>query len=164
MSFWRSTPLSEMSDQQWESLCDGCGKCCLHKLEDADTGDLYVTNVACRLLDLKTARCARYGERKRIVANCMDLRSDLERAARWLPDTCAYRLLHEGADLPTWHPLNTGRADTVAEAGMSVIGIAISEKLAGDYEDHIIGDDDEVDADDNPSETGTDTEATHSGS
>ena len=136
--FWQEKSLQQMTEQEWESLCDGCGKCCLHKLEDYDTGAVHYTNVACRLLDVKAGGCKKYAERKRIVANCLQLRQDLDKALKWLPPSCSYKLLSEGKDLPEWHPLQTGKKDSCIKADKSVIGLAISEKDAGDYEDHVI--------------------------
>ncbi len=125
--FWRTKTLAEMSPSEWESLCDGCAKCCLLKLEDEDTGEFAPTDVACRLLDLGTCRCRHYSERSRYVPDCRIL--DPERVARlaWLPSTCAYRLLHEGKPLPAWHPLVSGDPETVHLAGMSVRHRVLSE-------------------------------------
>ena len=128
-----------MTHREWESLCDGCGKCCLHKLEDAETGAVHYTNVACRLLDLGTVRCSRYAERHRLVANCADLTPDAILDFDWLPGTCAYRLVARGADLPGWHPLVSGDPESVRKAGISVRGRVISERVAGDLEDHVVG-------------------------
>lgn len=125
--FWRTTPLDEMSEEQWESLCDGCGKCCLHKLEDEDSGEVYYTRVACDLLDLKNGRCKDYEHRFEKVPDCIDLRAMETRTYHWLPATCAYRLLHEGQDLPEWHYLISGRPGLVHKARCSVRGRAIHE-------------------------------------
>lgn len=127
-----------MSQDEWESLCDGCGKCCLHKMEDEDTGTVHVTNVACRMLDLKTAQCKQYQNRKRYVANCAVLTLARLSEFRWLPDTCAYRLVAEGKDLPLWHPLQSGSKNSVIKAGISVVGRVVDEREAGDFEDHIV--------------------------
>jgi uncharacterized protein len=138
MAFWQTKTLAEMSHEEWESLCDGCGKCCLHKLEDEASGEIHYTNVACRLLNLKTCRCSNYPERIRLVPECLDLkRRDMAEFA-WLPATCAYRLLAEGEDLPSWHPLVTGKSESVVNAGVSVRSFAIPEAQAKDMEDHII--------------------------
>ena len=126
-----------MTTGEWESLCDGCAKCCLEKLEDVDTGAIAYTNVACRLLDLGTCRCTNYAERIRWVPDCVPLRHDNVADLHWMPSTCAYRLLAEGRDLPDWHPLVTGDAESVHRAGVSVRGRAVSERQAGDLEDHI---------------------------
>jgi hypothetical protein len=131
-----------MSSGQWESLCDGCGKCCLNKLEDIDTGKIAFTNVACRLLDLKTFRCKNYPERKRLVPDCTILKVDQIKNFGWLPGSCAYRLLAEGKDLLPWHPLITGDANSVHDAGISMKGKVVSERDAGDMEEYIIPDED----------------------
>ncbi|HCK80698.1 MAG TPA: YcgN family cysteine cluster protein [Candidatus Competibacter sp.] len=136
--FWESKPLAELTPVEWEALCDGCGKCCLHKLEDEDSGELFHTNVACKLLDLGTGRCTRYAERLRWVPDCVQLTPGLARHANWLPPTCAYRLRAEGRPLPAWHPLRTGQADSTRRAGMSVCGWAVPERRARRLEDHII--------------------------
>jgi uncharacterized protein len=125
--FWRRKALAEMTRHEWESLCDGCGKCCLLKLEDEDSGEIAYTDVACRLLDPLTCRCGRYRERTRLVPDCVVLSSDNLERLTWMPSTCAYRLLHEGRDLPWWHPLVSGRRDTVHEAGASVRGRVLGE-------------------------------------
>jgi uncharacterized cysteine cluster protein YcgN (CxxCxxCC family) len=128
-----------MSTQQWESLCDGCGKCCLHKLEDEDSGEVFYTDVACRYLSAE-CRCQCYGQRSEKVANCLTLRpQDLDTVA-WLPSTCAYRLLSEKKPLPDWHPLVTGDPQSVHNAGQSVKGRCVSEQSVGemDFEDHIV--------------------------
>lgn len=135
--FWRIKPLSEMSTPEWESLCDGCGRCCLHKLEDEDTGELLFTRISCRLLDIDTCRCLDYPDRSRTVPSCLDLRREFTQF-HWLPSTCAYRLLHEGKDLPIWHPLVSGSPGTVHAAGASVRNFAISESNVQCVEDHVI--------------------------
>lgn len=136
--FWQRKSLGEMTREEWESLCDGCARCCLHKLEDEDTGEIAYTNVTCRLLDLKTCRCTRYAERKRLVPDCIVLDTEVVHQLSWMPTTCAYRLIAEGKDLPWWHPLVSGDPETVRTAGISVSGFAISERDAGDLHDHII--------------------------
>ena len=136
--FWKHKTLAEMSAAEWESLCDGCGKCCLHKLEDEDNGDLHYTNVACRLLDLNTARCRHYPDRQRWVPDCIQLSIDNIEQFGWLPSTCAYRLLAEGEDLPDWHPLVSGDRQSVHRAGVSIRGWTISEDDADDLEDHVL--------------------------
>ena len=138
MSFWKTKKLSEMTVQEWESLCDGCGKCCLNKLEDEDTGELYWTSVACDLIDLGTCRCTRYSERTRLVPECLDLKQHAFAEFNWLPATCAYRLLTDGEDLPDWHPLVSGNADSVHDAGVSISSYAMKESEVEDLEDHII--------------------------
>ncbi len=136
--FWKTKSLEQMSRAEWESLCDGCGRCCLHKLRDDDTEELAFTNVACRLLDLESCRCKDYANRKQHVPDCVKLTVARVRKIDWLPPTCAYRLLAEGGDLAWWHPLVSGRAETVHEAGVSVRGRAIAERAAGDLEDHVV--------------------------
>jgi uncharacterized cysteine cluster protein YcgN (CxxCxxCC family) len=135
--FWRRKTLSEMTLDEWESLCDGCGRCCLHKLEDADTAVVSYTEVACRLLDLGTCRCRNYAERTLLVPDCVELTPHNLSNLHWLPPTCAYRRLGEGRDLAWWHPLVSGDPATVHSAGISVRGRALSESEAGDIEDHI---------------------------
>ena len=137
--FWRTKTLAEMTRAEWESLCDGCGRCCLHKLRDEDTGELGWTNVACRLLDTATCRCSDYANRKARVPDCVKLTAKKVAAIDWLPPTCAYRLLAEGHDLPWWHPLVSGDPETVVTAGVSVRGKAIREREAGALEDHLVG-------------------------
>ena len=136
--FWRRKKLTELTDEEWESLCDGCGKCCLHKLEDQDTGELFFTSVACQLLNLSSCRCRRYPERSRIVPDCVALDSSNVKQLSWMPATCAYRLVAEGKPLPAWHPLVSGSSDSVHEAGVSVRGWAVSESEVNDVEDYII--------------------------
>ena len=138
MSFWKIKKLSEMTDEEWESLCDNCGKCCLHKLEDEGTGELAFTNVACKLINLNTCRCTRYSERTRLVAECLDLKQHSFTQFNWLPSTCAYRLLNDGKELPAWHPLVSGSAASVKRAGISISSYAIKESDAMNLEDHII--------------------------
>jgi Uncharacterized conserved protein len=138
LRFWESKPLAELTLSEWEALCDGCGKCCLHKLEDEDTGELFHTNVACKLLNLDTGRCTRYAERFRWVPDCVQLTPSLARQVKWLPPTCAYRLRAENRALPDWHPLRTGDPDSARRAGMSVRGWAVPERRARRLEDHII--------------------------
>lgn len=121
MPFWRK-PLEAMSPSEWESLCDGCGRCCLVKLEDEDTGETYYTDVACKLLEAGTCRCADYTHRQREVPDCIRLTPEAVQTISWLPPTCGYRLVREGRDLPWWHPLVSGRPETVVEAGVSVRG------------------------------------------
>ena len=136
--FWKTKTLEQMSRAEWESLCDGCGRCCLHKLRDEDTEELAFTNVACRLLDPATARCTDYANRQKWVPDCVKLTPARVRQLDWLPPSCAYRLLAEGQDLPWWHPLVSGRAGTVAEAGIAVQGRIIPERDAGALEDHVV--------------------------
>ena len=139
--FWEKKKLSNMSETEWEALCDGCGKCCLNKLEDEDSGDVALTRVACRLLDDTTCRCAHYQTRHQFVPDCIVLKpSTIEQHMYWLPKTCAYRLLHKGESLPDWHPLISGTPETVHAAGVSMRGSTVSEFEVADedWEDHII--------------------------
>ncbi len=138
--FWRAKPLAQLSRQQWEQLCDHCGRCCLAKLEDEDNGDIYFTDIACRLLDLQSCRCSDYRNRRRKVADCLRLSMDHPEYFDALPDSCAYRRLYHGLDLLPWHPLISGNPNSVHEAGISVRGRCISELDApdADLEDHII--------------------------
>lgn len=139
--FWENKTLSNMSAAEWEALCDGCGKCCLNKLEDEDSGVVALTRVACRLLDDATCRCAHYQTRHRFVPDCIVLKpSTIAQHMYWLPKTCAYRLLHTGEGLPDWHPLISGTPETVHAAGVSMRGRTVSEFDVADedWEDHII--------------------------
>ena len=135
--FWEK-PLEALSRPEWEALCDGCGQCCLHKVEDADSGEIYGTNVACKLLDLKTARSCDYPGRKKFVPDCLRLTPRLAREISWLPETCAYVRRAHGLPLPEWHYLLTGDREAVHRAGVSVRGKAISETVAGPLENHIV--------------------------
>lgn len=138
-SFWKSKSLSELSREEWESLCDGCGRCCLNKIEDADTGRFLDTRAACRLLDLRTCRCRDYANRSTQVPDCVTLTTGNVAKLGWLPPTCAYRLRSEGKNLPWWHPLVSGRRETVEEAGISIKGEVFSEEglTVDDMVDHI---------------------------
>ena len=136
--FWETKPLTAMNRTEWESLCDGCGKCCLHKLEDDETGELHATNVACRLLDRRTGRCKDYKHRHAFVPECVRLTPAKVFQLDWLPSTCAYLLLADGEPLPEWHPLVTGDPESVHAAGHSVRGWTVSEDDAGDLENHVI--------------------------
>ena len=137
--FWKSKSLAEMSREEWESLCDGCGRCCLNKLEDEDTGKFLYTRAACKLLDLKTCRCTDYQNRAARVPDCVTLTPENIGKLGWLPSTCAYRLLEEGKPLAWWHPLVSGRRETVREAGIAVAGTAYSEEglSVDDLVDHL---------------------------
>jgi uncharacterized protein len=136
-AFWEK-PLASLDRGEWEALCDGCGRCCLHKLEDEDTGALYPTNVACKLLDRRAGQCTDYANRKRHVADCVKLDPAKLDELEWLPTTCAYRLRYEGKPLPDWHYLISGSRETVHEAGQSTRGWTISEVDAGELEYHLV--------------------------
>ena len=135
--FWQEKPLFQMTAAEWESLCDGCARCCLHKLEDEDTGEVFFTSIACRLLDIQSCRCSRYSERSKLVADCLDLMDGFTQF-HWLPSTCAYRLLAEGKDLPDWHPLVCGDVGRVHEAGISVQTFAVAENPQLEPSDFVI--------------------------
>lgn len=130
--FWESTPLTAMTADQWESLCDGCGKCCLEKFEDEDTGAIIYSRVACQLLDLDSCRCSDYADRARRMPDCVTLVPEVLVKPGWLPETCAYRRLAEGKPLPAWHPLLTGDPLSTIDAGQSVLGRAISPDTGED--------------------------------
>jgi hypothetical protein len=125
--FWITTPLHKMTRPQWESLCDGCGRCCLEKLENRKTGRVFYTWVSCYLLDIKSCRCTDYAHRRQLIPNCIRLTPDNIRRIKWLPKTCAYRILAGGGALEWWHPLVSGDPQSVHKAGVSVRNIAISE-------------------------------------
>jgi len=135
--FWRTKTLAQMTPKEWESLCDGCGQCCMHKIAQPQ-GPALKTGVACRLLDSESCRCKNYARRKKIVRDCVVLTPENIEILTWLPDTCAYRVVAAGDDLPTWHPLISGDPESVHEAGISLRGRCISERDAGPLEDHVI--------------------------
>ena len=139
-AFWRSKKLRDMTREEWESLCDGCALCCLHKLEDEDTGEVYYTDVHCRYMDSQTCRCTVYEIRNSKVPSCVWLTPDQAETFLWLPDTCAYRLMAEGKDLYDWHPLISGDPDSVHKAGISLQGRGIADdKIPEDeWQDRII--------------------------
>ena len=139
--FWERITMTQMSQDEWEALCDGCGKCCLNKLEDEDSGEVVLTNIACRLLDDSTCRCAQYDIRHQFVPECIVLMpSNIPEHLYWMPQTCAYRLIHEGRPLEDWHPLISGRADSVHAAGVSVKDKTVPEFEIDedDWEEHVI--------------------------
>jgi len=138
LPFWREKTLEDMSNEEWESLCDGCGRCCLHKIRYELTDDLAFTNVACRMLDLDGCGCKDYANRRKHVPDCVQLTPAEVRDIDWLPPTCGYRRVAEGKDLLWWHPLVSGDPETVHAAGISVRGLAIGEKRAGPLEHHIV--------------------------
>lgn len=138
--WWHRLSLEQLDPDQWEALCDGCGKCCLHKLEDADTGRVHYTGVHCRYLDATTCRCSDYENRLAVVPDCVRLTPGNSAQLHWLPATCAYRLRSEGRLLPSWHPLVSGDPDSVHLAGASVRGRSISEAFVhpDGYDEHIV--------------------------
>jgi len=125
--FWKNKTLSEMTTEEWEALCDGCGICCMYKIEDADTGEVELTSVACRFLDLKSITCQLYNTRFSAMPTCIKLTPSKVENLGWLPDTCAYRLILQGKPLPDWHPLVSGDPEAVHRAGISVKGRALRE-------------------------------------
>ena len=136
-AFWE-LPLEQLSRAEWEALCDGCGRCCLHKIEDADTGDISDTNVACKLLDTETAQCCDYRNRKAFVPDCLRLTLAIVEDVPWLPGSCAYRLRAAGKALPNWHYLICGDREAVKNVGVSVASRVVSENDAGPLEHHIV--------------------------
>jgi len=138
--FWETKSLEEMSNSEWESLCDGCGRCCLVKLQDEDSNKIYLTNVACKLLDLETCRCSDYSNRLSAVPMCMNLKIDLPAMVNYLPEFCAYRLLYEGKPLEGWHPLLSSISDSTQDAGVAVSEFAVSESAIHpeQMQEHII--------------------------
>ena len=136
--FWRSKPLDELTQEEWESLCDHCAKCCLHRLEDVDTREIYFTNVHCRLLDTENALCTDYANRSVLVSDCVTITMKELKDPYWLPSTCAYRLLAEGKPLPDWHPLVSGDPLTVVQSGNGICGRTVCEDDADDLEQHLI--------------------------
>jgi uncharacterized cysteine cluster protein YcgN (CxxCxxCC family) len=133
--FWQVKRLEQMTTTEWESLCDGCGRCCLIRFEDEDTGEIVPTRVACRLFDDQTCRCSDYANRKRQVPDCIKLTPHNIEGLQWMPPSCAYRRLHEGRDLASWHPLVSGDPESVHRAGIGIRGQTISETLFEDAED-----------------------------
>lgn len=136
--FWKTKSLDEMTEAEWESLCDGCAQCCLHKLIDADTDELYFTNVACNQLDIEKCSCKNYDIRFELGEDCVKLTREKLQEFKWLPKTCAYRLVSEGKDLPVWHPLKTGSKEALHANRISVRYIAVPESSVKDWQDHII--------------------------
>lgn len=140
LPFWKAKSLSELTKKEWESLCDGCAKCCLHKLEDEDTREVYYTEIVCRYMDEQSCQCSDYQNRTRLVPTCIWLTPENVYEHDWLPQTCAYRLIAEGKELYSWHPLISGDAESVHDASMSVRHRAISDDRVDpdDYEEHIV--------------------------
>ncbi len=139
--FWETVPLAKMTAKEWEALCDGCGKCCLNKLEDDETGHVELTCISCRLLDGDTCLCSSYENRRDYVPECISLTaSNIDQHAYWMPKTCAYRLLWQGKPLADWHPLVSGDPETVHSSGVSMRGKTVNELTVDDddWEDHII--------------------------
>lgn len=138
--WWHDKSLAELSSSEWESLCDGCAKCCLHKLEDEDDGEVFYTRVRCRYLDEKTCRCSDYPNRSVMVPNCIRLEPGTVGELDWLPSTCAYRLRSQGKPLADWHPLVSGDRESVHRAGVSVRGRAISDEYVhpDGFDEHIV--------------------------
>jgi uncharacterized protein len=138
-AFWEDLPLEALDAAQWEALCDGCGKCCIHKLEDDETGELFATNVACKMLDRRSAQCRDYPRRHAHVPDCITLTPALAREIEWLPATCSYVLRAEGKSLPDWHYLVCGDREEIHRQGQSVRGWTVSEDDVEHFEDHVIG-------------------------
>ncbi|MEM1161709.1 MAG: YcgN family cysteine cluster protein [Pseudomonadota bacterium] len=142
--FWETIPLDEMTREEWEALCDGCGRCCVLKLEDEDTGNVHYTNVTCRLFDADKRCCGSYALRQQLVQGCVHLTPErMDEVASWMPGSCAYRRMHDGRGLAAWHPLVSGRKESVVEAGIAVAEPLIPEYEVAeeDLEDHILDDD-----------------------
>lgn len=136
--FWETKSLKQMTKYEWESLCDGCGKCCLHKLEDVDTGEVSISNVACSFLDEETCNCKDYSNREKNVPDCISLDLKNIKKLQWLPETCAYRLIDEGKSLYNWHHLISGSKSTIHEYGMSVRDYSINESKLNNAEEYIL--------------------------
>ncbi len=136
--FWKHKALEQLNPEEWEALCDGCGKCCLVKLEDEDTGELVFTTIACKLFDLKKCQCSQYPKRHKIVKDCQRLTPKKVRTLKWLPQSCAYRLVADGKELPPWHHLISGNKNTIHKSGQSVKGRVVSELTVKDFEDYTI--------------------------
>ena len=138
--FWKRRKLTDLSLEEWEALCDGCGNCCLYKVEDIDTGEVGLTNVVCRFLDLDNIQCQLYDDRHSAMPSCIKLTPSKVESLKWLPETCAYVLIMRGQPLPDWHPLESGSPNSVHEAGISVKGKVIRETEANldRIEDYIV--------------------------
>ncbi len=140
IEWWNTLSLEELDTTQWEALCDGCAKCCLHKLQDEESGEIFYTRVRCRYLDEQNCRCSDYPRRSQLMPNCIQLSADTAGDLEWLPATCAYRLRARGESLPAWHPLVSGDPDSVHRAGVSVRGRAVSDEYVhpDGYDEHIV--------------------------
>jgi len=138
--WWNEKPLADLNQAEWDALCDGCGKCCLHKLEDEFSGKRFYTRIRCRLLDEQSCRCSQYEKRTELVPDCINLGADITQALDWLPVTCAYRLRADNKPLAEWHPLVSGDPDSVHRAGMSIRGQSISEEFVhpDGYDEHVV--------------------------
>ncbi|MFT4518547.1 MAG: putative cysteine cluster protein YcgN (CxxCxxCC family) [Halioglobus sp.] len=138
--WWHEKKLEDLNPVEWEALCDGCAKCCLHKLEDEDSGEIHYTKVRCRYLDEQSCSCSDYKNRSVLVPNCIDLKGADVAGLNWLPNTCAYRLRARGEQLPNWHPLVSGDPESVHEATVSIRGRAVSEEYVhpDGYDEHIV--------------------------
>lgn len=141
--FWERIPITEFSEKQWESICDGCCQCCAHKLQDEDTDEIFKTNVVCQYLDTQQCRCTVYSERHEYVPDCIKVTPQNAGKLNWVPETCGYRLIAHGKPLPSWHPLETGSHDSVKKAGAAVTGKVVSELDIdeNDLEDYIVEND-----------------------
>ena len=137
-NFWKTKSLVDFSTEEWEALCDGCGKCCLHKIEYADTGEIEYTNVACTLLNDNSCKCKDYNNRHKKIPDCLVITAQKISTIKWLPDTCAYKLVWEGKDLYWWHYLKSGSHQSIHDAGVSVRGRTISEDEDVDLHDHVV--------------------------
>ncbi len=136
--FWKQKPLNALTQEEWESLCDGCAKCCLHRIEDEESGEIFTTNIVCRYLDQDHCRCSDYPNRSTNVPDCLSVTPELLKDPYWLPPTCAYRVLAEGGELPEWHPLISGTDDSVMASGNSIRGRVVCETEADDPEHHLV--------------------------
>ena len=139
MGFWHTKAMHEMTTEEWESLCDGCAKCCILKYEDEDTGYIHQTDVVCHLLDIPNCRCTAYADRMTLVPDCVKITPDNILQLKWMPHSCSYRLIAEGKDLPDWHPLVTGDAESTHKHDRSVRGHVVSASEVDDPEERIIG-------------------------
>ncbi|MEE9492850.1 MAG: YcgN family cysteine cluster protein [Gammaproteobacteria bacterium] len=139
-NFWETKSLQAMTEEEWEQLCDNCGRCCLIKLEDIDTDELHYTNIVCQYHDSERCQCTRYQERSWLVPDCIKVTPEVAATQSWLPDTCAYRLLAEGKPLPDWHPLNSGLSSSIHSAGISIRDAVVSEVFVhpDEYVEHLI--------------------------